>query len=112
MGPASKSKSTSKSTSALVSALLAASKSALKSSKSKTTSTSSNTNCFTNNDTDNKNNATTNVNATFTMGMEYEEDTKDENEEADSAFANNKKYDDSMRTNTDIESDRSTHISF
>merc|ERR1712238_168756 len=97
------------------SALLAASKSALKSSKSNSNSTSV-TNCFTNNDTDSdKNNATTNVNATFTLGMEYEEDiNNEENEEADSAFANNKKHEniDSMRTNTDIESDRSTHISF
>merc|ERR1712238_425419 len=74
----------------------------------------SSTNCFTNKDTNTKNNATTNTNATFTMGMEYEEDIKDEeNEEADSAFANNKKHDvDSMRTNTDMESDRSTQISF
>mmetsp|Transcript_18140 Transcript_18140/g.20829 ORF Transcript_18140/g.20829 Transcript_18140/m.20829 type:complete len:561 (-) Transcript_18140:155-1837(-) len=114
--PASKSKSTStsKSTSALVSALLAASKSAVKpKSKANSHSTTSNNCCTTPKMeyeyADTKNNANTDAKANFTIGMEYEDDIKDENEEADSAFANNKKNDDN---NKEIDSERSIHIAF
>jgi len=111
--PASKSTSTSKSTSALVSALLAASKSAM---KSKSGSNSNSNNCCTTTKmdfeyVDTENNANTDAKATFTtVGMEYEDDIKEENEEADTDFANNKKKDEN--NNNDIESERSIHISF
>jgi len=58
---------------------------------------------------DTENNANTDAKANFTIGMEYEDDIKDENEEADSAFANNKKNDDN---NKEIDSERSIHIAF